>query len=39
VRVLDGADVWALADARIDEGTQVTVAVPHDALLVFAART
>jgi hypothetical protein len=35
VRVTDGADVWALADARIDEGTPVTVAVPHDALLVF----
>jgi putative spermidine/putrescine transport system ATP-binding protein len=36
VRVTDGADVWALADARIDEGTPVTVAVPRDALLVFA---
>jgi ABC-type Fe3+/spermidine/putrescine transport system ATPase subunit len=36
VRVVDGADVWALADARIDEGTPVTVAVPRDALLVFA---
>jgi ABC-type Fe3+/spermidine/putrescine transport system ATPase subunit len=35
VRVRDGADVWALADARIDEGTRVTVAVPRDALLVF----
>ena len=39
VRVIDGADVWALADARIEEGTPVTVAVPHDALLVFASRT
>jgi ABC-type Fe3+/spermidine/putrescine transport system ATPase subunit len=39
VRVADGADVWALADARIDEGTPVTVAVPRDALLVFASRT
>jgi putative spermidine/putrescine transport system ATP-binding protein len=36
VRVADGADVWALADARIDEGTPVTVAVPREALLVFA---
>ena len=39
VRVADGADVWALADARIDEGTPVTVAVPREALLVFASRT
>ena len=39
VRVIDGADVWALADTRIDEGTPVTVAVPHDALLVFATRS
>ena len=38
VRVGEGADVWALADARIDEGTPVTVAVPRDALLVFASR-
>jgi hypothetical protein len=33
---MDGADVWALADTRIDEGTPVSVAVPRDALLVFA---
>jgi len=39
VRVADGADVWALADARIEEGTPVTVAVPHEALLLFANRT
>jgi len=39
VRVIDGADVWALADTRIDEGTPVTVAVPRDALLVFATRS
>jgi putative spermidine/putrescine transport system ATP-binding protein len=38
VRVLDGADVWALADARIDEGTPVTVAVPRDAVLLFPTR-
>jgi ABC-type Fe3+/spermidine/putrescine transport system ATPase subunit len=35
VRV-DGGDVWALADARMEEGAPVTVAVPRDALLVFA---
>jgi putative spermidine/putrescine transport system ATP-binding protein len=31
----DGADVWAHADWRIEEGAAVTVAVPRDALLVF----
>jgi ABC-type Fe3+/spermidine/putrescine transport system ATPase subunit len=31
----DGADVWAHAERRIDEGTAVTVAVPRAALLVF----
>ena len=36
VRV-DGADVWALADARIEEGAAVTVSVPREALLVFEA--
>ncbi|MCC7217283.1 MAG: ABC transporter ATP-binding protein [Burkholderiales bacterium] len=34
VRVSD-ADVWAVTDARIDEGAAVTVAVPQGALLVF----
>ena len=32
---IDGADVWAHADARIDEGAAVSVAVPRAALLVF----
>ncbi len=32
---IDGADVWAHADARIDEGAAVSVAVPREALLVF----
>ena len=31
----DGADVWAHASQRIDEGTRVGVVVPRDALLVF----
>ncbi len=30
-----GADVWAHAEARIEEGTTVGVTVPHGALLVF----
>src|SRR4029450_10941263 len=34
VRV-DGADVWAHSDTRIDEGAAVTVAVPRSALLIF----
>ena len=34
VRV-DGADVWAHSDTRIDEGAAVTVAVPREALLIF----
>ncbi|HSC99996.1 MAG TPA: ABC transporter ATP-binding protein [Casimicrobiaceae bacterium] len=37
----DGADVWAHASHRIDEGAPVAVVVPRDALLLFprAART
>jgi putative spermidine/putrescine transport system ATP-binding protein len=35
VRV-EGADVWALADARMEEGAPVSVVVPREALLVFA---
>ncbi len=35
VRV-EGGDVWALADGRIDEGAPVSVTVPRDAMLVFA---
>ena len=31
----DGADVWAHASQRIDEGAPVAVVVPRDALLVF----
>jgi putative spermidine/putrescine transport system ATP-binding protein len=31
----DGADVWAHASHRIDEGAPVAVVVPRDALLVF----
>jgi len=33
---IDGADVWALADTRMDEGAPVAVVVPREALLVFA---
>jgi len=36
VHVSGGADVWALAEARLEEGAAVTVAVPREALLVFA---
>ncbi len=36
VRVDGGADVWALSDARLEENVAVTVAVPRDAMLVFA---
>jgi ABC-type Fe3+/spermidine/putrescine transport system ATPase subunit len=32
----DGAQVWAHADAKIDEGAAVSVVVPRDALLVFS---
>jgi len=32
---IDGADVWAHAHDRIDEGAAVSVAVPREALLVF----
>jgi ABC-type Fe3+/spermidine/putrescine transport system ATPase subunit len=35
VRV-DGGDVWALADARMEEGAPVSVVVPREALLIFA---
>jgi ABC-type Fe3+/spermidine/putrescine transport system ATPase subunit len=31
----DGADVWAHASHRIDEGAPVAVVVPRDALLLF----
>jgi len=31
----EGADVWAHADERIEEGTPVSVIVPADALLLF----
>jgi putative spermidine/putrescine transport system ATP-binding protein len=31
----DGADVWARADQRMDEGAAVTVAVPRASLLLF----
>ena len=31
----DGADVWAHAPQRIDEGAPVAVVVPRDALLLF----
>jgi len=31
----DGADVWAHASHRIDEGARVAVVVPRDALLLF----
>jgi len=31
----DGADVWAHASHRIDEGASVAVVVPRDALLLF----
>ena len=31
----DGADVWAHAPDRIDEGATVAVVVPHEALLLF----
>jgi ABC-type Fe3+/spermidine/putrescine transport system ATPase subunit len=31
----DGADVWAHAPQRFDEGAQVSVSVPRDALLLF----
>ena len=36
VRVEGGADVWALSEARLEENAPVTVAVPRDAMLVFA---
>jgi ABC-type Fe3+/spermidine/putrescine transport system ATPase subunit len=31
----DGAEIWAHASHRIDEGATVAVAVPRDALLLF----
>jgi ABC-type Fe3+/spermidine/putrescine transport system ATPase subunit len=35
----DGADVWAHATTRIDEGAPVAVVVPRDALLLFPRAT
>jgi ABC-type Fe3+/spermidine/putrescine transport system ATPase subunit len=35
----DGADVWAHANHRIDEGAPVAVVVPRDALLLFPRAT
>ena len=35
----DGADVWAHASQRIDEGRSVAVVVPRDALLLFPRAT
>ena len=31
----DDADIWVHASERVEEGTQASVVVPHDALLLF----